>query len=149
MDISTIYADGVSIVTSSPSYDPTQPQKRWVRAAQPGEDPTDAYEYQTAVADNSAVNYVSWHKKVMTVAQAATANLPPIDFHGAEATGAVAIPMDPAKIPAGYTLTGTLFGVSLVANQAAAPVASGDSTTEGRILAGINALLSKAGLSSV
>lgn len=144
MNISAIYADGVSVVTSWPNYDPTKPQKNWIRTPQPGEDPTDLYEYQTAVPDSAAPNYVRWHQKGITLGEAAAANLPPADFHGNPVSGAVPIPMDPAKIPAGYTLTANFAGLMLSANvQNPPPAPSSDATLLQQIATDVAAIKAK------
>lgn len=146
MNLSTIYADNVSTVTSSTSYDPAQLMKNWVRPLQSGDDPSDFWEYSYARIDNSAApTYVSWHTYGMTKGAAANANIPPVGYTGAESSGTVPVPMDRNKIPAGYTLTGTPFGLSLVANPAPAP----SGTADDRILAGLNALLQHFSLPTV
>lgn len=151
MDLSTIYANGIQIVTSSPNYDPTKPQKRWVRPIQPGEDPTDDFVNQTAELDNSfPPDFVKWHTKSMTFGEAAVANLPPTGFTGPEASGSVPIPMDQSKIPVGYKLSaaGQIGGFSLVPIAAPGAPATGDAT-EQRILKGEEEILDKLGLPEV
>ena len=153
--ISTIYADGISIVATSPNYDPTQPQKGWVRPLATGDDPTDDYVYQYAAVDNSKpAPYVTWHTGVTSKGAAAVANLTPAGYVPpvgvTEAPGVVPIPMDQTKIPSGYTLTGTPFGLVLAQNApAAAPATPAATDTDTRILTGINALLTQCGLPTV
>ena len=150
MNINTIYAAGITIVTSSPAYDPTQQSKNWVRPLQSGDDPTDDYSYQTAEVDNTVpAPYVTWHTKGISKGDAAVANLAPTGYVPpagvTETTGAVAIPMDQSLIPAGYTLTGTPFGLSLVASAAASATAS----EEDRILQGVEEILASEGKPAV
>lgn len=136
MNLSAIYADGVSVVTSSPSYDPTQKQKNWVYTPPAGSDPNDLFVYRYAVVDPTiAPPYVKWLTGAVTYAQAAQANLPPVGFPGNEAPGAVPVPMDQAKIPAGYTLGAGLGAIlQLIAAAPAAGSGSGSSDADNALL---------------
>ena len=147
MNINTIYATGI-LFSAVSVYDPTKQQKGWIRPLQAGDDPTDDWPYQTAVVDNTVpAPYVTWHNKGISKGDAAVANIPPVGYVPpagvTQAIGVVPIPMDQNLIPAGYTLTGTPFGLSLVSTAPAPQAAS--TSEEDRILQGVEEILADEG----
>jgi hypothetical protein len=132
-NIESIYAAGITVVTTSPTYSPVEQQKTWVRTLQTGESPSDDYVYSYAIVDNTEpAPYVRWLDNVITKGAAAVANIEPSGYilpaGVTQATGAVPVPMDQTLIPAGYTLTGTPFGLLFVSNSQ--PVTTGATDTE-------------------
>lgn len=143
LSLEILVADGVTEVKQSANYDPTQKQKHWTYQPPAGSDPNDMFVYKYP---NGSGQWLTW---AVLNAQAPIANIPPIGYEGPEALGVVPIPMDPAKIPAGYSLVGTPFGLELQPN---APAPATDVTeqqilvVEQEILAGEREIEQKEGL---